>query len=198
MMQLIWWLNIDVDEAKYDSSKLWTYKLKQERQQEKPSPDVRKGNWSSYKKGGRMYQNRLPFDGAAGNSTPVAANGRTVVSPGVDVNFKQEPTSKSDLSASNSPGNPPSNQGGNGSNGSQGRFASSRRCYYCGKYGHFKRDCPKFKQVNVAHVPSLSKVPNNPITVPGQVGEMEITEMLCDSGATISVVAEASYRKGLD
>ena len=104
--------------------------------------------------------------------------GRNSINPSVN---REEKTSKS----GGTPSNQPSNQG-NG--GVQKGALASKKCYLCGKYGHYRYDCPRNKQVNMAHVPSLAKVANDAITVPGQVGEMPVAQMLCDSGATMSVV----------
>ena len=125
-------------------------------------------------------------------STP---DSRNSINSGVNAPIKEQKTSETGASGG-PPTNPPGNQVSSGGNGGQNRFASSRRCYHCGKYGHFKRDCPKFKQVNIAHVPSLAEMPNDPITVPGMVGSMEIREMLCDSRATISVVSDSLVPEG--
>ena len=182
----------DVDEIKYDPNKPWTYKPKQT-EERKQGGDTKKGEWNPnrFRRGQKQSSDR---------STPETHDRsipdfRNLINSGVNAPIKEEKTSETGASGG-PPSNPPGNQVSSGGNGGQNRFASSRRCYHCGKYGHFKRDCPKFKQVNVANVPSLAEMPNDPITMPGMVGSMEIREMLCDSGATISVVSDSLVPEG--
>ena len=174
----------DVDEMKYDPSKPWTYKPKQA-EEKKQGGDMKGGDWNPRKFGRGL---RSPADQTQDRLTPASSDhSKHFNTPSAKVNIKEERSADSEASGG-PPSNTPSNQVLSGGNG---RFSSSRRCYHCGRYGHFKRDCPRFKQVNVAHVPSLAEMPNDPITVPGRVGSMEIKEMLCDSGATISVVSDS-------
>lgn len=52
------------------------------------------------------------------------------------------------------------------------------------------KDCRQRKHVAAAHIPSITAVAGNALIVSGTIGREKIKEMLCDSGATICVIAE--------
>ena len=152
-----------LDELKMDASKPWTLKPKEEKVEEKKRSWEEKRNvWhgkSLHKKPFKQWDTRQIGD----SSTSQTEDKKHVTSQ----QLKQE---DKPLSGSNS-------------------FMASKKCYFCGDYGHFSRNCPKRKQVNVAQVPSLCKVKDRALTIPGKIGHTQVPDMLCDSGATISVIA---------
>ena len=52
------------------------------------------------------------------------------------------------------------------------------------------KDCRRRKHVAAAHVPSLAAIAGDALVVSGTIGGEKIDEMLCDSGATICVIAK--------
>jgi hypothetical protein len=60
------------------------------------------------------------------------------------------------------------------------------------------KDCRKRKNVAAARVPSLVSVVGDALVVPGKIGEQPVKAMLCDSGATICVVAEELLPDGTE
>ena len=169
----------EVEETVYVSDKPWTYKPRAERASAKP-------HW-----------NGRPF--GRSHETPGRAMGGVggKYTTGGSVEAVTTPTGKqTSLPSGSHPDNTPSTQGTSKEGKGQNRFAASRRCYHCGQYGHFRKDCSRLKQVMTVHVPSLAEVPNDPITVSGSVGEVKVRKMLCDSGATISVIADNLVPQG--
>ncbi len=125
-------------------------------------------------------------------------DGRNVISAGTTPNIKEEPASKPASKASPSPNTQSSNysNGAPSNHGTQSKESfSQRKCYYCGKYGHLARDCNRRKHVNVANVPTLAEIPDEALTVSGSIDKVPVPYMLCDSGATISVIADALIPK---
>jgi len=60
------------------------------------------------------------------------------------------------------------------------------------------KDCRKRKNVAAARVPSLVSVAGDALVVPGKIGDRLVKAMLCDSGATICVVAEELLPEGTE
>ena len=148
-----------LDELKMDANKPWTLKPREDKVEEK------KHNWHGKRKPFKQWDTRQIHD----SSTPQADDQKHIASQqpkeGVKEDDKPFVGSKSNS------------------------FLARKKCYFCGDYGHFSRNCPKRKQVNVAHVPSLCKVKDSALTIPGRIGHTQVPDMLCDSGATISVIA---------
>ena len=168
----------DVDEVRYDSTKPWTYKSKEERGEEK-----RQGNYWCHK-----TKYKQDFKQGANNQHPIvkshqdSQDGRNAKQGSADAHIKQEKKDE---------GKPSGETNTNLSdNGAYKDFMANRRWYYCGKRGHLAKDCYKKRNVNVARVPSLAQVSGEALTVSGSIGEVEVPQMLCDSGATISVISE--------
>ena len=167
-----------MDEVRYDSTKPWTYKSKEERGEEK-----RQGNYWCHK-----TKYKQDFKQGANNQHPIvkshqdSQDGRNAKQGSADAHIKQEKKDE---------GKPSGETNTNLSdNGAYKDFMANRRCYYCGKRGHLAKDCYKKRNVNVARVPSLAQVSGEALTVSGSIGEVEVPQMLRDSGATISVISE--------
>ena len=149
---------------KYDSTKPWTFKSKEEEKRtpwetKKPSyqhlPHYKRGkphDWPSY--------DRPSYDRSTQQNK---CDGRNVISAGATPNIKEEPASKLASIASPCPNTQPSNYShGAPSNQPSTQSKESfgqRKCYYCGKYGHLARDCYKRKHINIASVPTLAEIP---------------------------------------
>ena len=165
------------DELKYDSLKPWTYKKKEDKSGEE------RRLWDP--RGKNHWQGNQHFKGTVngGGNQSHKGTGESQISQPAGVvsvdtaNYtsKQRYVTLSEpVPASIQVQTPPTNQQTQPNQNNHGkrdyRNPASRRCFLCGQYGHYKRDCPKAKQVGVAHVPSLSEFPNDDITIPGKVG----------------------------
>lgn len=182
--------------SSYELKKPWTHKSKEERQKEDkfPSEHRHRGNrWFNYHPGYKQSFKGNAYDSHQVNDFSKAHDqsqdsAKTVTEKGANSSHKdQKPTE----------GQAPNNQHSNGTQANGGAL-ETRRCHYCGKVGHLMKDCYRRKNVAAAHVPSLASVASDALVVAGKIGDMQVAAMLCDSGATISVVAEHLVPEGTE
>ena len=160
-----------------DANKPWTMKPREDKvdaswEDKRNTWEDKRNTWQFKNQHRRPWEARQTHD----QSTPQGDDHKTVIS--------QQP--KESLNEKNEDKPTTVQQTYTGSNS----FMASRKCYFCGGYGHFSRYCPKKTQVHVAQVPSLYEGKDKALTVPGKIGHTTIPDMLCDSGATISVIAQ--------
>ena len=163
----------NIDEFKYDSSKPWTGKAKDKHSEDKPFRDVRArfGGWHGAKCNFKQSANSNTHEQEA-----------TKPSDQTTSSYPQSASKGADSSKSPKAFDAKTDSG----SGSSKKFNGNR--HVCGKWGHRAADCRS--RVSVAVVPCLTEPAADALVVEGLIDGWRVSDMLCDSGANISMISE--------
>ena len=187
----------NIEEHKYAKSKPWTHKSKEEKPLliwgQKPH-----SRWSSQNNGWKRHFKERSNDSHQGYDNTQLQERSQDSADGADGSANPKMGSAEESKGTQSSNSLVSQQNKQNSNGNGYGAGETRRCHYCGKVGHLMKDCRKRKHVAAAHVPSLAAIAGDALVVPGKIGDQQVEAMLCDSGATICVIADHLIPKGTD
>ena len=175
-----------IDEQKYVKSKPGTYKSAEERQRDEPG-NHKTDKWSNAYPRWKRYYKEKPYDSRQPSDTNRSHD---------DDLRREDSQQRGVVSNTKESKSKDTGQGSKTSSSHQSTqqphqsWTETRKCHFCGKVGHIMKDCRRRKHVAAAHVPSLAAVAGDALVVSGTIGGEKINEMLCDSGATICVIAE--------
>ena len=168
----------NIDEFKHDSSKPWTGKAKEKYSDNRPG----KARWHVTNHNFKTGANTSVYQPAIQHETINASDQATRSKPqGADKGADKGADSSKGFIASD----PKITSNLSGSSSSQ-RF--NGMCHICKKWGHRAADCRT--RVSVAVVPCLAEPAADALVVEGLIDGQKVSDMLCDSGANISMIAE--------